>query len=261
MLRLIAAFRTDGFPTDFVTTSNEKNWMRLRDSLTLFKHESVNMLQCFKTNAEVRKRHLAMFLDGYSGLLTCRQDMQDYLFNMELLMRSMYQHLGEDFEFLDYNYKCIAGLLKLKASTEHHEIACNELFKQSSDDDCVEEKLMIAFDSGVIFEVIMCHCIDDDGVSQCSDIKAICTNSRTSQTCQVNLDIAYRKETSDRWVVVNHDKWLDKLITNAKKMLGNTHILGDVTSIVCRSNCQFMWRVAYMEYDVLPKMIDTMECA
>lgn len=261
MIRLMAAFRVDEFSVHLISELNDRSWMRLRDSLALFKHESVNMLQSFKTNEEVRKRHLAMFLDGYSDFLTCKHVMQDYLLNMNEMILGMSHHFGEGFEFLDDTLKCLAGLLKLKASTEHHEFACNELFKQSNADDDVEDKLVITFNSGVIFEVILGHGIDDDNVSQVSDIKAICTNSKTGQTCQVKLDIAYRNETNGRWVVVNHDKWLDKLINKAKKMLGNKYILGDVTNIICRSNCQFVWRMAYMEYDVLPKIIDMMACA
>ncbi len=240
---------------------NNKSFTTLTAIIKEFQNASTGLRQEFTNNLSLKKRHFDLFIAGYpnSSLLNTTQYFNEYNHTMQRMVGHVARNmLNNELEYY-YAFNDIAGLhlhtfnaIRLKQHVQ--DSAMNALF--TVDDDVVhDDKIIIEFESNVIFIIEYNTCTMHEDGKQWIEVSATCYNRYNNREMKLVSDISYRDDKTLEWIEDEPFDWLNKFITSAKTMLGEKHVLGMMQDITYRSNTEQFWRKAYFETDVLPQLL------
>lgn len=263
-IRLIASGVPHGLTSLDVQTKlkqfTRQSYISLIEILFTFTQKSLGMERKFMTDEATRTTHIELFLNGYAGtkLLDDEDNFKKYNNTFNDMLFDVAQFVAEAPYDTPYDkYQLFAEIVnKLRLQPEKNQTLMEQakqvLFKRA-EDDMIEHKLVITFESGVeIFITISIYYNSDDGINE-TYVDASFFEEKTKKKYEKNFTIVGENETGER-KINSPLKWIVPFATSMKKRFGSQFVLGNIKNISYAYTGEQFWVEAYMLLDVLPKL-------
>jgi hypothetical protein len=250
---------------DKLKALQSESFHKLINTLYRFTYDCVGAESKFSTDEELRNRHLDLFISGYTNtqLLEDDANFKHYNSTFEDLLDDLCHELQNPMEFYtDYEKRCLLAevMNRLRLRKDLNEMAKLMLFKKV-EDDAVEHKLDIQFESGVNLSIIILLSNQADSTMPYIDVEAQFYVKHKNKSHKTKYVISDEDDEEDEEGVITTVRtqndpigWVVPFLLSLRKTIGKKHVLGEIKNMDYTYNGVQFWLKAYMLLEVLPKL-------
>lgn len=250
---------------DKLTAHQNENFHKLINTLYHFTHACIGVESKFSTDEELRNRHLDLFINGYTHtkLLEDDANLKEYNSTFEDLLDDLSDEMQNPLGFYsEYEKRRLyTGIMnRLRFRKDLHETAKRMLFKKV-EDDAVEHKLDIQFESGVNLSIIILSSNQADSTMPYVDVEAQFYVKHKNKSHKTKYVVSDEDEEEDEEGVITTVRtqndpigWVVPFLLSLRKTIGKKHVLGEIKNMGYTYNGVQFWLKAYMLLEVLPKL-------
>ncbi len=243
-----------------------ESFHKLINTLYRFTHACVGAEKQFLKDEELRNRHLDMFINGYTHttLLENDESFKQYNNTFQDLLDDLSHEVINPMElYTEYEKRRLLAEImnRLRLRKDLNETAKRMLFK-TVEDDAIEHKLYIQFESGVSVSIIILLSNQADSTVPYIDVEAQFYVKHKNKSYKTKYVISDEDEEEDEegiitTVRIKNDPvgWIVPFLLTLLKTIGKKFVLGQVKNMDYAYTGDQFWLKAYMLLEVLPKLI------